>query len=395
MDKLNLPNGWEYKKFVSVLRDVTRLSGKVKKRDYKDSGKYRIVDQGQRDIAGYSNDATKLFSGSLPIILFGDHTCALKFIDFPFITGADGTKLLKTIEPHYNPRFVYFYLRSLNMKPQSYRRHFSILRENAIPIPFPEDHIRSMAEQRRIVARIEALFRELEEMRRLQVRIVKDTDRLMDAILAEVFRSLPSYTTKTIDEIAFVKGGKRLPKGANYADSKTAYPYLRVTDFNNFSIYDKDIQYLPPSIFQKINRYTISSDDVYISIAGTVGRVGTVPEHLSGANLTENAAKIVFRPDYKEAYDNEFLVYYLASPEGKKQINDRIKSAGQPKLALKRIKTIKIPYVHDIQIQKRLVAYINSTKQEIWEMKNTQSKNRKFMDDLEQSILTQAFTGEL
>ena len=102
-------------------------------------------------------------------------------------------------------------------------------------------------------------------------------------------------------EFAYIKGGKRLPKGEQLLDIKTAYPYVRVSDFNEKGSIDIDnLKYLSPSAYQQIKNYTISSEDLYISIAGTIGKTGFLPYCLKQANLTENAAKIVLKYKNKQ-----------------------------------------------------------------------------------------------
>lgn len=145
-----------------------------------------------------------------------------------------------------------------------------------------------------------------------------------------------------LGEVADIKGGKRLPKGHKLSDRPTPYPYIRVVDFKDGSVDKTNLKFLTPQDYENIKQYTISSRDVYISIAGTIGLVGIVPPELDGANLTENAAKIVLRNQAK--VDQHFLVYFLASEIGQEQILIRTTKTSQPKLALARIRQIPIPY---------------------------------------------------
>ncbi len=110
--------------------------------------------------------------------------------------------------------------------------------------------------------------------------------------------------------------------------------------------------------------------------------------------MTENAAKIVFHPEYKEKIDPKFVAYYLASPHGKQQIKKYTMAAGQPKLALIRIQTIEVP-LPDINIQKNIVNRIDSIREEITEMQRAQYENAELLEQTEQSLLAQAFCGEL
>ncbi|MDI6707433.1 MAG: restriction endonuclease subunit S, partial [Bacillota bacterium] len=159
----------------------------------------------------------------------------------------------------------------------------------------------------------------------------------------------------TIGDIADVKGGKRLPRGMSVQDEPTAHPYIRVVDFTDDGLDRTNIKYITDSTYDKIKRYTISSEDIYISIAGTIGRVGIVPKDLSGANLTENAAKI---SNIDKSYDRQFLVYYLRSPQGQAEIFSKIVGTSQPKLALFRIKEIRVPKVH-LPTQRKIAAILS------------------------------------
>ncbi|MEM6400908.1 MAG: restriction endonuclease subunit S [Cyanobacteria bacterium P01_D01_bin.116] len=148
------------------------------------------------------------------------------------------------------------------------------------------------------------------------------------------------YPIYSLGELVTVEGGKRLPQGEKYAQKITKYPYLRVCDFVDGSIDETDLRFLSKETHFKISQYTISHEDVYISIAGTIGLAGVVPKHLSNANLTENAAKLVIKD--KNKLDQSYLVYYLNSL-GQHQIKKQVNTTSQSKLALFRIDKIKIP----------------------------------------------------
>lgn len=124
-----------------------------------------------------------------------------------------------------------------------------------------------------------------------------------------------------IGEFGKVKGGKRLPKGESYADHTTNHPYVRVIDMVKHSVTIPALVYLTQATHEKISRYTISSKDVYISIAGTIGQVGAIPDSIDGANLTENAAKIVLNEG--APVDRDYLIWYLSLPAGAEQIEEK------------------------------------------------------------------------
>ena len=158
-----------------------------------------------------------------------------------------------------------------------------------------------------------------------------------------------------IKDLADIKGGKRLPKGTLYSDTKTKHPYLRVCDFQNRSINTNELKYISEITHEKISRYTISEDDIYISIAGTIGLVGSIPKYLNGANLTENAAKIVINKP--SLITRDYLIWYLQTA-GQTAIANQTKSTSQPKLALFRIGELTIP-LPPLSEQKRIAAILD------------------------------------
>lgn len=122
----------------SVEECLTKLRlGSVKKlqtHDYRPSGRFPIIDQGQAVIAGWTDDDSGLIDQGLPVVVFGDHTRAFKYVDFPFVRGADGTQVLKPT-PDIDPLFFFFALRGIDLPSRGYNRHFKALKEKEIGIP--------------------------------------------------------------------------------------------------------------------------------------------------------------------------------------------------------------------------------------------------------------------
>ena len=155
-----------------------------------------------------------------------------------------------------------------------------------------------------------------------------------------------------LKDLCAVKGGKRIPAGRRLSDIDTGYKYIRVSDMKNGSVITTDLKYVPVDIVESINRYTISKDDIYITVAGTIGDVGTIPEELDGANLTENADKLVFT-----IIDKHWLYWFLKTPFIIQQIRDVTTKVGQPKLAINKIEELYIP-LPPLSIQHRIVEKI-------------------------------------
>ena len=154
-----------------------------------------------------------------------------------------------------------------------------------------------------------------------------------------------------VRDIAMVKGGKRLPKGASFSEEITTHAYIRVSDMKNHSVNISNLRYISDETFLAIKNYTIAKDDLYVTIAGTIGVVGEIPDKLDGMNLTENAVKIT-----NIAINKSFLCIILQTNFVQQQFQDKTHQVAMPKLALERILSTLIPicpYVQQLQIVDR------------------------------------------
>lgn len=148
-------------------------------------------------------------------------------------------------------------------------------------------------------------------------------------------------------ELCDVKGGKRLPKGYYLSKKYSGYPYIRVADMNNGYVELEDIHYVPIEAVNQIRNYRIEEEDLFISVAGTLGIVGEIPKILNKANLTENANKLT-----NIKCDKKYLMYFLLSEKIQSVISGISTVGAQPKLALSRIKNFDVYLPENIQEQK-------------------------------------------
>ncbi|MFM2165766.1 MAG: hypothetical protein RIS79_137, partial [Verrucomicrobiota bacterium] len=148
-EAFEIPVNWEWIGATTPAVMVSDQGKKVQTKDILEAGKYPVVDQGKMFIRGYCDDSDKVISVAEPIVLFGDHTRGTKFIDFDFVVGADGVKLLQPI--CIDPRFYFLVLCWLPLESRGYARHFKLLKAARIPLP-------PLAEQKRIVAKVDELM---------------------------------------------------------------------------------------------------------------------------------------------------------------------------------------------------------------------------------------------
>lgn len=162
-----------------------------------------------------------------------------------------------------------------------------------------------------------------------------------------------SWKWVQLGTIATVLGGKRIPAGRSLTQENTGHKYIRVSDMKNGTVMIDSLLYVPTDIYPSISQYIINKEDIYITVAGTIGRVGKIPEEIDGANLTENADRIVF-----SILDQDWLIMCLSSTVVQKQIDILTTSVAQPKLAIKRIQSFLLP-LPPVAEQKRIVAKLD------------------------------------
>jgi type I restriction enzyme S subunit len=272
------------------------------------------------------------------------------------------------------------------------RTSWSSLKRFRFPLP-------PLTEQRTIAAILSRIQQAIETQERINER----TKELKRALMAKLFTEglhgeelketeigiMPkSWEVVKLREVVEVKSGKRVPKGLQLTDTPTEFPYIRVVDMKDNSVDQGNLKFLLPEVRDKIKKYIITHQDVYISIAGTTGLIGIVPEILNGANLTENAARLVIRELHR--LDKEYLMHALAFESGQNQIRARTTKTSQPKLALSRIETILIGL--PVIAEQREIA---ETLKKIVEALRTREKKVDTLKALFKSMLHQLMTGRI
>lgn len=165
-----------------------------------------------------------------------------------------------------------------------------------------------------------------------------------------------------LGDVATVRGGKRLPKNVNLINTPNTHPYIRVRDLNDRVMLELNdsFLYVDDETQKGISRYVVNSDDIVISIVGTIGLVAKIGKTLDGANLTENCVKIT----NLQNIDKEYLFYYLKSVFGQQEIMRGIVGAVQQKLPIKNIQEITIKCPELIE-QKKIAAILSALDEKI------------------------------
>jgi type I restriction enzyme M protein len=175
---------WPLEQLMSLATTITPPK-KIQANTFRQDGRFPIIDQSQNEIAGWTDDKAALVDGRDGLVIFGDHTCAVKFVSEPFAQGADGIKIIKA-GPTLVPKYLYFYLLSHPIESDGYNRHFKKLKETEVPVP-------PVSEQNKIVAELEAERALVEANRELIARMEKK----IEAAIARVWGAAEAEQTET------------------------------------------------------------------------------------------------------------------------------------------------------------------------------------------------------
>ena len=193
---------WEWKEFEDCIERV-KYTTKIPSKDYLQEGEFPIVSQEDCLISGYWNDRSDLFKVTKPIVIFGDHTKVLKYIDFDFVLGADGVKILCP-KDYLNAHFFFYFLKSVNFDNLGYARHYRLLKELSVPIP-------PLSEQKRIVKFLDEEFSKIETLKTNAETILRNVKELFESTLEKELSlgkdgTLPSgWEWKTLQEVCLEK----------------------------------------------------------------------------------------------------------------------------------------------------------------------------------------------
>ena len=170
--------GWVEKPFEDCIEDV-KYTTKIQRKEFLDEGEFPIVSQEAEFTNGYWDNVADVFKVTRPIVIFGDHTQVLKYIDFDFVLGADGVKILPP-RPFLNPKFFFYALRSSPLKSLGYARHYRLLKE--LQICYPDASTQVV-----IAKKLDALEAETQRLASIYTRKLAALEALKKSLLHQAF----------------------------------------------------------------------------------------------------------------------------------------------------------------------------------------------------------------
>jgi len=331
------PEGVEWKKIEEVCK-VKTPPAKLKTSDYQEQGLFLIIDQGQQQYAGYTDNEKAVVEDG-EYILYGDHTCIVKYHKGRFAQGADGLKIL--VSKANNSKYVYYAFSAYNLTSTEYKRHWTQAKEIEIPLPpLPvQEAIVNILDRFAVYAA--ELQAELQE-RQQQYNYYRDT------LLS--FEGRDDVQWKKLGEVAEIGDGLH---GTPHYSKNTGYYFINGNNLHNGIIeYDINTKQISKEEYGRI-KFDLNENTLLMSINGTIGNIA----YYNGEKIALGKSAAFFKVNPNHLF-KKFLYYYLQSAQAHHyyelvQTGSTIKNLG-----LKSLREMKIP-VPSLTEQERIASILD------------------------------------
>lgn len=381
---------WHSLPFEDCIEPVVYTT-KVQRKDFLDDGAYPVVSQEEAFINGFWDEASDLFKVERPLVVFGDHTRTLKYVDFDFVLGADGVKVLKPA-PFLHPRFFYYQLHTAKLDSLGYARHYRLLKEHRVSYP-------AYADQQRIAAILDEAFEGIATAKANAEKNLQNARELFGngyaAITAGLGRSAWAVSSvKTIAEPR--KGSMRTgPFGSQLLHSEFVDDGVAVLGIDNAVAnefrWDRR-RFITEEKYRDLARYRVFPGDVLITIMGTCGRCAVVPDDVPVAINTKHLCCISL--DRSKCLPEFLHAYFLHDSTAREYLAAQAKGSIMAGLNMGIISELPVS-LPSLETQKAVVTQFEKLMVECERLVEIQQQKLAVLDDLKKSLLHQAFSGQL
>jgi len=320
--------------FDEIFSDDTKNGTKLQTSEYKELGKHLIVDQGQNQIAGYTDLEEGIYN-NLPVVIFGDHTRVIKYIDKPFFLGADGVKVLRCKIPNANHKYLYYALCNAKIPNTGYNRHFKWLKELSFEYP-------SIEKQKEIVDVLDKVSGVIS----VRQQELQKLDDLVKARFVEMFgdRQDGRFEMKTLSDI--VSNNKNSIKRGPFGGA------LKKEDFveAGYLVYEQrhaihnDFEYAKYFItaekYKEMISFKVVPGDLLISCSGvTLGRIAEVPACAKEGIINQALLKLTLN---NTVMTNAFFIQQFRSEQIQDVLFGFSRGSGIPNMpSMSEVKAVK------------------------------------------------------
>ena len=373
----------------SILKRRIKV-GKIKQQEYKGFGKYPIIDQSQNYIAGFCDDDKKVYQGE-PVIIFGDHTRVFKFVNFPFVVGADGVKVLIPNRKIYDPKFLFYAMLTLNIPSRGYNRHYKLLREKKLPLP-------PLSEQRKIVRVLDKIQQAIE----LQDRIIEQAKNLKKSLMQKLFTEGLYDEEQKETEIGLIPkswvvvrlGDDEILKETQYGLSvrgkkEGKYPILRMNNLVNGLISINDLQFvdLDEKTFRK---FKLEKGEILFNRTNSFELVGKTSIFHLGGDFVFASYLIRLRLN-SEIIDPFFFNFYFNWDMTQLRLKGLAsRGVSQANISATKLKSFLIP-LPPLEEQKQIAHILSVVDEKI----EVEQKRKQVLKELFKTMLHRLMSGEI
>lgn len=404
--EFEVPENWGLAHLETITNGIPSKQYQILESEVQQTGKFPVISQSKAYSIGFTDKSEKVFCHDKPVIIFGDHTTEVKYVEFDFVVGADGVKIFEPIDGIITTEFLFyvfqFYTKDLN-KVGGYSRHYKFIKNKPIPIP-------PLAEQKRIVAKIEELlpyidryekaWSRLEDLNKrfpvdmqksilqmaiqgklveqrpeegtgeeLYQQIQAEKQRLIKAGELRKTKALPEITAEEIptdfpeswkicymDDIAFVTklAGFEYTKNIAPNLSQSGIPLFKGKNVQNGKLVLEFESFIPEAVSDELPRSQILKKCLLTPYVGTIGNIAIFDGSFR-AHLGSNVGKIELFNGAEEYVMEEYVLYYLRSTIGYKELTKYKKSTAQESISIDAIRNVIIA-IPPLAEQKRIVA---------------------------------------
>ena len=371
---------WIIKDFTQCLERVPKQKA-ILAREYLEEGLCPVVSQESALISGYTNKSELLYKHAKPVVIFGDHTKNVKFIDFDFVVGADGVHILMP-KSDILPKFFYYELCSIRLRDLGYARHYKLLKEKQIKYP-------SLPQQQRIVELLDAEFAKIDAIKANAEQQLQAAKDLFRSALKEMLTPKEGWKYKPVGEITASINGLWKGKKPPYVNVGV----IRNANFTkDFTLNTSNIEYLDVEERQYKSRKLEKGDLIVEKSGGSekqpVGR--TVLFDLDGEFSVSNFTSILRIKD-KSAILPAFLYLYLLFVY-KEGVTKTMQNAatGIHNIIYDLFLAIPIPIL-PIGEQQRIVKLLEAVIKKIYSLRSNYDNTLTLCNDLKQALLKSIF----
>ena len=371
--------GWEIAEFEKCLEKVI-YTNKIQRKDFKEEGIYPIVSQEKDFINGYWDNEDDIFRVDKPVVIFGDHTQVIKFVDFDFVLGADGVKILKPNDK-IDPKYFYYFLQNIELGSLGYARHYRLLKE--INVAFPK----SLPEQQRIVSILDECFSAIAKAKANAEQNLKNAKEVFDCVLESIYYNKKWPITQLGEVCKKVEYGTSLK-----SKTQGKLPVLRMGNIQNGKFVWDSLVYSDNEEDNK--QYLLKHNDVLFNRTNSPELVGKTAIYKSEMPAIFAGYLIrIHRED--DLLDADYLNYYLNSKMafeyGKTVV---ISSVNQANINGTKLKTYPIP-LPSLKEQQTIVHQLDALRAETQKLEAVYQKKLDDLEELKKSVLQKAFSGGL